>query len=78
MANRVNRYKTIYERMVRPNNGSTFPRHVFVRAANLHASLYDRVGDRYVFLNIKILFQIKNNIFLIHIERTALRQLLYI
>ena len=47
MANRVNRYKTIYERMVRPNNGSTFPRHVFVRAANLHASLYDRVGDRY-------------------------------
>ena len=48
MANRVNRYKTIYERMVRPNNGSTFPRHVFIRAANLHASLYDRVGDRYV------------------------------
>lgn len=47
MANRVNRYKTIYERMVRPDNGATFPRHVFKRAANLHASVYDRVGDRY-------------------------------
>jgi len=46
MANRVNRYKTIYERMVRSDNGSVFPRNVFVRAANLHASLYDRVGDR--------------------------------
>jgi pheromone shutdown protein TraB len=32
--------------MVRPNVGSTFPRHVFIRAANLHANLYDRVGDR--------------------------------
>jgi hypothetical protein len=46
MANRVNRYKTLYERMARTDNASTFPRHVFVRAANLHASLYDRVGDR--------------------------------
>lgn len=46
MANRTNRYKTMYERMTRPNVGSTFPRHVFKRAANLHASAYDRVGDR--------------------------------
>jgi hypothetical protein len=46
MANRINRYKTIYERMVRPNVGAHFPRHVFVRAANLHANLYDRVGNR--------------------------------
>jgi hypothetical protein len=46
MANRVNRYKTMYERMIRSDNGSVFPRNVFVRAANLHASLYDRVGDR--------------------------------
>ena len=46
MANRVNRYKTLYERMVRPDNGAVFPRHVFKRAANLHASVYDRVGDR--------------------------------
>lgn len=48
MANRINRYKTLYERMIRPDNASVFPRHVFVRAANLHASLYDRVGDRYL------------------------------
>ena len=46
MANRINRYKTLYERMIRPDNGATVPRHVFVRAANLQASVYDRVGDR--------------------------------
>jgi hypothetical protein len=46
MANRINRYKTMYEKMVRPNNASVFPRHVFVRGANLHANVYDRVGDR--------------------------------
>ena len=49
MSNRVNMYKTMYERMTRPNNGATFPRHVFKRAANLHASVYDRVGDRYYY-----------------------------
>jgi hypothetical protein len=32
--------------MVTPNIGSTFPRHVFVRAANLQPSVHDRVGDR--------------------------------
>ena len=47
MANRVNRYKALYDRLVRPNNASTFPRHVFVRAANLHPNVYDRVGDRH-------------------------------
>jgi len=46
MANRTNRYKSIYERMVRPNIGSTFPRHVFKRAANLEANVNDRIGDR--------------------------------
>lgn len=46
MSNRINRYKTIYDKMVRPNNASPFPRHVFVRAANLHSNVYDRVGDR--------------------------------
>jgi hypothetical protein len=46
MANRINRYKAIYEKMARPNNASTFPRHVFIRGANLRASVYDRVGDR--------------------------------
>ena len=46
MANRINRYKAIYEKRLRPNNASPFPRHVFVRGANLHASVYDRVGNR--------------------------------
>jgi hypothetical protein len=46
MANRLNRYKAAYEKMLRPNNASPFPRHVFVRAANLHPNVYDRVGDR--------------------------------
>ena len=32
--------------MVLPNNASTFPRHVFIRAANLESNVYDRVGDR--------------------------------
>ncbi len=36
----------MYERMVRPNVASSFPRHVFVRAANLQSSVYERVGDR--------------------------------
>ncbi len=46
MANRTNRYKSLYEKLVRPNNAAIFPRHVFVRAANLQPSVYDRVGDR--------------------------------
>lgn len=46
MTNRTNRYKVIYDRMLRPNNAATFPRHVFMRAQNLNSSLYDRVGDR--------------------------------
>ena len=35
--------------MVRPNTAVTFPRHVFLRAPNLHASVNDRVGNRYKF-----------------------------
>ena len=46
MSNRINRYKVIYDRMTRPNVSSGFPRHVFVRAANLQSCIYDRVGDR--------------------------------
>jgi hypothetical protein len=46
MANRSNRYKDIYNKMVRPNNASTFPRHVFLRAQNLNSNAYDRVGNR--------------------------------
>ena len=50
MANRVNRYSTLYQSMVRSNGASTFPRHVFVRAANLESNHVDRVGNRYLFL----------------------------
>jgi len=64
MSNRSNRYRTMYERLVRPNVGSTFPKHVFVRAANLEASVYDRVGNRYL-----IYFQ------KVPLERTASIQL---
>lgn len=39
MANRVNRYKAMYETIVRPNSASTFPKHVFLRAANLESSI---------------------------------------
>ena len=46
MSNRINRYLKAYNNMKRPNNAATFPRHVFVRAANLNANAYDRVGDR--------------------------------
>ena len=46
MANRMNRYRAMYEAMQRPDVVSTFPRHVFVRAANANGSRHDRVGDR--------------------------------
>lgn len=47
MSNPLSRYKFIYDKMVRPNNAATFPRHVFVRAPNkLQAGAFDRRGDR--------------------------------
>lgn len=46
MAIRANRYRSMYENMVRPINASTFPRHVFMRGQNLHSTVYDRIGDR--------------------------------
>ena len=46
MANNFNRYKIIYEKMVRPNNASNFPKHVFVRSANMQANIHQRVGNR--------------------------------
>ena len=46
MAIRQNRYRSMYEAMVRPMNASTFPRHVFMRGQNLHSNIYDRVGNR--------------------------------
>lgn len=46
MAIRTNRYRSLYEQIVRPINASPFPRHVFMRAQNLHSNVYDRIGDR--------------------------------
>ena len=46
MSNRLNRYKALYDTIKRPNNAGVFPKHVFVRTANLHSNIYDRVGDR--------------------------------
>ena len=46
MAIRQNRYRTMYEAMVRPINAATFPRHVFLRGQNLHTDVNDRLGDR--------------------------------
>ena len=52
MSNRINRYKSMYEKMIRPDNASIFPKHVFVRAANLRSNVVDRVGNRYSLLNL--------------------------
>jgi hypothetical protein len=46
MANRVNRYTSMYANMPRTNVASTFPRHVFLRSQNLESSLQERIGDR--------------------------------
>jgi len=46
MANRMGRYAALAEKFVRPDNASTIPRHVFVRAANSNGSAKDRKGDR--------------------------------
>lgn len=46
MANRLGRYREIYSRIVRPNNASTFPIHVFLRAPNTTGTTADRKADR--------------------------------
>ena len=46
MANRLNRYRAAYEKLVRNDRASTFPIHVFTRAANTHSNVHDRVGNR--------------------------------
>ena len=46
MANNFNRYKAIYDKMVRPNNVSNFPRHVFVPAKlACHVNPYSSSAD---------------------------------
>jgi len=46
MANRLGRYNELYKQMMRPNNSSVIPRHVFVRSANSLGGMIDRKGDR--------------------------------
>lgn len=46
MANRIGRYHELYKQIQRPNNASTIPRHVFMRAANSKGDISDRKGDR--------------------------------
>jgi len=46
MANRMNRYKAMYNALKRPDIASTIPRHVFVRAANARGNNKDRKADR--------------------------------
>jgi hypothetical protein len=47
MANRISRYTSMHTSMLRADTASTFPQHVFIRAANLRSNIHDRVGDRY-------------------------------
>ncbi len=46
MSNLISRYSKQYERMVRADFVTPFPKHVFMRAQNLRMSKNDRVGDR--------------------------------
>ena len=46
MANRLGRYNQLYKQLARPDNSSTIPRHVFVRAANANGDDMHRKGDR--------------------------------
>lgn len=49
MANRLGRYRALYNAMPRPDNSSVIPRHVFVRSANSSATPNQHSkGDRYV------------------------------
>ena len=46
MANRLGRYRAMYEAMPRSDVVSSIPRHVFVRAANANGSEIAPKGDR--------------------------------
>ena len=46
MANRLGRYRELYSRLIRPDNASTHPIHVFVRGQNANGSTDDRKADR--------------------------------
>ena len=42
----MNRYKAMYERTVRPNVASTFPKHVFLRSPNFNQTIHEVTGPR--------------------------------
>lgn len=46
MANRLNRYRAMYEAMPRSDIASTIPRHVFLRAPNANGSKTAPKGNR--------------------------------
>jgi hypothetical protein len=46
MANRMNRYRALYEQIVRPNNASTIPRHVFSVGRNSLANKSERKANK--------------------------------
>jgi len=46
MANRLGRYKEMYSRLLRPDNSSIHPIHVFLRAPNAYGNYQDRKADR--------------------------------
>lgn len=46
MANRLNRYRSLYEATAKSDQASVIPRHVFTRAANAQGNRTDRKGDR--------------------------------
>lgn len=46
MANRLGRYKPLYDAVKRSDTASTIPRHVFLRAQNIQGDEMDRKGDR--------------------------------
>lgn len=46
MSNNVNRYRNIYNKAVRPNSVTPFPKHVFMRSQNKIQTKAERLGDR--------------------------------
>ena len=56
MANRLGRYKEIYSKLIRPDNSSVHPLHVFLRAPSANGKTFDRKADRYLNLFALLIF----------------------
>jgi hypothetical protein len=56
MANRLGRYKEIYSKLIRPDNSSVHPLHVFLRAPSANGKTFDRKADRYLNLFALLMF----------------------